>query len=58
MRPLTGVLLLAATGLAYAAPHPFHDDGGAVNWKPSWRAALEAAQRAGKPIFLEAGRKG
>ncbi len=55
------VLLLVGqffTQSALADPHPFHDDGGLINWKPSLRSALDAAQRGGKPIFLEAGRKG
>jgi len=38
-----------------AAPHPHYDDGGAVNWKPTWLAALQAARTTGKPIFVEAG---
>ena len=41
-----------------AGPHPFHDDGGAVNWRPNLAAALKAAQSAGKPVFIEAGREG
>lgn len=45
------------TGLASAAPHPFHDDGGAVNWKSSLAAAQEASKLTGKPIFIEAARE-
>lgn len=40
-----------------ANPHPLHDDGGAVNWKPSMAAALKAAKDTGKPIFIDAGTK-
>ena len=48
---------LAAAQLL-AGPHPFHDDGGAVNWRPNLAAAPKAAQAAGKPAFIEAGREG
>jgi hypothetical protein len=41
-----------------AGPHPFHDDGGSVNWRPNLAAALKAAQASGKPVFIEAGREG
>jgi hypothetical protein len=41
-----------------AGPHPFHDDGGWVNWRPNLAAALKAAQSSGKPVFIEAGREG
>jgi hypothetical protein len=56
---LLAVLLcpLAAAPLT-AGPHPFHDDGGSVNWRPNLAAALKAAQVAGKPVFIEAGREG
>ena len=49
---------LAVCGRAAAGPHPLHDDGGAVNWRPTLRAALDAAQRAGKPVFIDLGREG
>ena len=52
------VVGLIGFAVALGAPHPLHDDGGAVNWRQNMRAALEAAQRSGKPIFLEAGREG
>ncbi len=55
---LTMAVVLLAAGPAMAGPHPFHDDGGAINWKPSLRAALDAARVGGKPVFIEAGRKG
>ena len=48
---------LAAAPLS-AGPHPFHDDGGSVNWRPNLAAALKAAQASGKPVFIEAGREG
>jgi hypothetical protein len=48
---------LAASGRTSAAPHPFHDDGGTVNWKWSLPAAQAAAQRTGKPILIEACRE-
>ena len=41
-----------------AGPHPFHDDGGSVNWRPNLAAALKVAQASGKPVFIEAGREG
>jgi uncharacterized protein YyaL (SSP411 family) len=47
----------AAPSLASAAPHPFHDDGGTVNWKWSLAAAQETAKRTGKPILIEACRE-
>jgi hypothetical protein len=52
---LTGSLLLALGVTAFAAPHPHYDDGGAVNWKPSWGLALSAARQTGRPVFVEAG---
>jgi hypothetical protein len=51
------VFSLAAAPLS-AGPHPFHDDGGSVNWRPNLAAAQKAAKTAGKPIFIEAGREG
>ena len=48
-------IILSAGGLLSAAPHPHYDDGGAVNWKPTWAAALQAAKTSGKPIFIDAG---
>ena len=57
MHRLVAVSWLAVAGLAAAAPHPFHDDGGAVNWKPTWQLALQTAQKTGKPLFIEAGRE-
>jgi hypothetical protein len=51
------VTYFAVAGLAAAAPHPFHDDGGAINWKPTWQIAVQTAQRTGKPLFIEAGRE-
>jgi hypothetical protein len=48
---------LAAAPLS-AGPHPFHDDGGSVNWRPNLAAALKAAQSSGKPVFIDAGREG
>jgi hypothetical protein len=54
------VLALAVCAIgspSWTGPHPFHDDNGAVNWRPNLAAALKAAQTTGKPIFLEAGRE-
>jgi hypothetical protein len=48
-----GVLFCAAA--VQAGPHPHYFDGGAVNWKASWQAALLAARASGKPIFIDAG---
>jgi hypothetical protein len=50
-----GMGLTLCVSATLAAPHPHYDDGGAVNWKPSWAAALQAAKAAGKPIFIDAG---
>jgi hypothetical protein len=46
---MTGLMVLSS---ALAAPHPFHDDGGTVNWRLSYPAALQQAQLSGKPIFV------
>lgn len=58
---LRAIIIVSVLGLACgpaaAAPHPHHDDGGFINWKLNWRSAVEAAQRSGKPIFIEAGRE-
>jgi hypothetical protein len=43
---------------AAAAPHPFNDDAGNVNWRPSVAAALQLAQKTGKPLFIEACKDG
>lgn len=58
MRSSAALLALFLGSLATAGPHPFHDDGGAVNWRPNLAAAMKAAQATGKPIFIEAGREG
>lgn len=47
--------ILLAGPAASAAPHPHYDDGGAINWKPTWAAALQASRSTGKPIFVDAG---
>ncbi len=52
------VFFVVHLGQSPAAPHPFHDDGGLINWRPNWQAALQAAQKTGKPIFVEAGNEG
>jgi hypothetical protein len=49
------ISMLSAARVALAAPHLHYDDGGAVNWKPSWPIALHAARTTGKPIFVDAG---
>ena len=49
------LVVLCAGGVSRAAPHPHYNDGGAVNWKPTWQAALLAAKSTGKPIFIDAG---
>jgi hypothetical protein len=53
MRRLCSVLLLWAglTALSSAGPHPFHDDGGFINWRLASAAAIKEAQATGKPIF-------
>jgi thioredoxin-related protein len=50
-------VVFSAFGSASAAPHPFHDDGGAVNWKWSLATALDASKKTGKPIFIDACRE-
>ena len=56
---LIALWLLSLVGAPlFAGPHPFHDDGGSVNWRPNLAAALKAAQASGKPVFIEAGREG
>jgi hypothetical protein len=61
MRHSSRLLVLFVCSLATAplaaGPHPFHDDGGSVNWRPNLAAALKAAQAAGKPVFIDAGRE-
>src|SRR5262249_18410072 len=62
MRNFSALLALLLFSLAavplQSGPHPFHDDGGSVNWRPNLAPALKAAQAAGKPVFIEAGREG
>lgn len=49
--------MVAFLGWSSAGPHPFHDDGGSVNWRANWKLAVDAARFTGKPIFLEGGRE-
>ena len=62
MRSSAALLAMLVSSLVTAplsaGPHPFHDDGGSVNWRPNLAAALKAAQASGKPVFIEAGREG
>ncbi|OAI46730.1 hypothetical protein AYO44_10825 [Planctomycetaceae bacterium SCGC AG-212-F19] len=53
MRRLFSVLLLWAgvAALSSAGPHPFHDDGGFINWRLTSATAIKEAQANGKPIF-------
>lgn len=53
---IAAVALVFACGNVGAAPHPFHDDGGAVDWQLNFSAAMQLARRTGKPILLEASR--
>jgi hypothetical protein len=46
------VLGLAICELSPAAPHPYHDDGGAINWRPTWAAAIDLSKKTGKPLFI------
>jgi hypothetical protein len=56
---LLAVLFFSLSAVPLSAgPHPFHDDGGSVNWRPNLAAALKAALASGKPVFIEAGREG
>jgi hypothetical protein len=56
---LTFVILLSLpTQRVQAGPHPFHDEGGHINWRPNWQAALLAAQKTGKPLFIEVANEG
>lgn len=48
----TALVGLAMLPLAWAAPHPFYDDGGMIKWR-AWPQALTVAQQTGRPIFLE-----
>jgi hypothetical protein len=52
-RGLTVAVCLTALAPTLAGPHPNHDDKGAVNWRPTYKGAIEVAQKTGKPIFLE-----
>jgi hypothetical protein len=52
-RGLTVTACLVTTPLLLAAPHPIHDDKGAVNWKATYKEAIALAQKTGKPIFIE-----
>src|SRR5262249_18293460 len=54
MRRLALALALSAglAALTSAAPHPWHDDGGTVNWKLNYPPAFQLAQQTGKPIFI------
>src|SRR5262249_16672224 len=52
------VFFVVPCGFCHATPHPFHDDGGLINWRPNWASALQTAQKTGKPLFIEAGTEG
>jgi hypothetical protein len=43
---------------AWGGPHPFFDDSGNVNWRPTYAQALAQAQKAGRPIFVDASKDG
>jgi hypothetical protein len=52
-----GIILFSlAKEQGHAGPHPYHDDKGAVNWRPSLASAFQESRATGKPIFLEATR--
>ena len=47
------VISLCAAPWAASGPHPFHDDGGAINWRASLQVAVGQASTTGKPLFIE-----
>jgi hypothetical protein len=55
-------MLLAMTflvpALVVAAPHPVHNDGGAVNWKLNWNEVVALAKKTGRPILLHGSHEG
>jgi hypothetical protein len=53
---LAALFTTAIFEMVSAAPFPVYDDGGVVNWKLSYAQAQSLAQKAGKPIFIAAGK--
>lgn len=57
MRRWLGVLALgialAALSPALSGPHPYHDDGGLINWRSSLSGALQESNRLHRPVLLE-----
>lgn len=51
-------VVTACGPIAAAAPHPYDDDAGNINWRPNFAAAVQLAQKTGKPLFIEACREG
>ncbi len=37
--------------------HPHFNDGGTLDWRPSWSDAAARARAEGKRIFIEIGRE-
>jgi hypothetical protein len=56
-RSSMGLALAAGMVLAVAGQAPAADEegGGSIPWKVSWPAAVQAARRSGKPLFIDAG---
>jgi outer membrane protein assembly factor BamD (BamD/ComL family) len=50
---LSALVTLAVLGVR-AGPHVHYDDGGNINWKPTYAVAFSIAQKSTKPIFVHA----
>src|SRR5262245_42551334 len=46
-------IALAAISTASSNPHPYHDDGGMINWRPTLSSALQDSLRLHRPVLLE-----
>jgi len=53
MNRLLLIAALATPSFVLAAPHPVHDDGGAVNWRLTWKDTVDQARKTGRPILLQ-----
>src|SRR5262245_25434462 len=57
LRRWLGVLALgiAVTAIspAISGPHPYFDDGGHINWRPTLGMALQESNRLHRPVLLE-----
>jgi len=50
-----GLALVAGMVVAWPAAAAGEEGGRAIPWKGSLSAAVEAARRSGKPLFIDAG---